>query len=78
MAQAVTSSLSGHRHRLELLQQRLADASPEKQLARGYSITLKNGKVVKNASLLNEGDEIITRLHKGEITSIVTNESSKK
>ena len=38
----------------ELLQQRLADASPEKQLARGYSITLKNGKAIKNASLLNE------------------------
>ena len=71
VAQAVTSSLSRHRHRLELLQQRLADASPERLLARGYSITLKDGKVVKNVGLLNEGDEITTRLQNGEVTSIV-------
>ena len=44
---AVQTLLSRQRHRLELLQQRLADASPEKMLARGYSITLKDGKVVK-------------------------------
>lgn len=78
IVQAVTASLSRQHHRLELLQQRLADASPEKQLARGYSITLKNGKVIKNASLLNEGDEIITRLYKGEVVSVVTNKLSKK
>ena len=54
-----------------------ADAPPEKQLARGYSITLKNGKAIKNASLLNEGDEIITRLYKGEVVSVVTNKLSK-
>ena len=71
IAQAVTSSLSRHRHRLELLQQRLADASPEKQLARGYSITLKDGKVVKNADELQTNDEITTRLQNGEVTSIV-------
>ena len=43
---AVQTSLSRQRHRLELLQQRLVDVSPEKMLARGYSITLKDGKVV--------------------------------
>ena len=78
IVQAVTASLFRQHHRLELLQQRLADASPEKQLARGYSITLKNGKAIKNASLLNEGDEIITRLYKGEVVSVVTNKLSKK
>ncbi len=71
VAQAVTSSLARERHRLELLQQRLADASPEKQLARGYSITLKDGKVVKQAAELQAGDEIVTRLHNGEVTSII-------
>lgn len=76
IAQAATSSLTRHRHRLELLQQRLSDASPEKQLARGYSITLQNGRVVKDASLLNEGDEITTRLYGGELISVVTNKSS--
>lgn len=71
IAQVVTSSLSRQRHRLELLQQRLMDASPEKQLARGYSITLKDGKIVKNAEELQTDDEIVTRLQCGEVTSIV-------
>jgi len=69
---AVQTSLSRQRHRLELLQQRLADASPEKILARGYSITLKDGKVVKNAAMLNEEDEIITRFYRGEVASVIS------
>ena len=69
---AVQTLLSPQRHRLELLQQRLADASPEKMLARGYSITLKDGKVVKNGDVLQLNDEIVTRLYQGEIVSIVT------
>ncbi len=51
---------------LDLLRQRLVDASPEKMLARGYSITLKDGKVVKDATLLNEKDEILTRFYRGK------------
>lgn len=72
---AVQTSLSRQRHRLELLQQRLADASPEKTLARGYSITLKDGKVVKNAAMLNEEDEIVTRFYRGEVTSVISRKS---
>ena len=75
ISQAVTSSLSRQRHRLELLQQRLTDASPEKMLARGYSITLKDGKAVKDAASLNENDEILTRFYRGEATSIVIHKS---
>ena len=63
--------LSIKKHRLELLQQRLNDALPEKQLARGYSITLKDGKAVKDASLLKEGDRLVTVLHQGRIESEV-------
>ena len=63
--------LSVRRHRLELLQQRLNDALPEKQLARGFSIALKNGKVVKDASCLQEGDTLITLFHQGKVESII-------
>jgi len=59
------------RFQLVLLQQKAADASPDKLLARGYSITLKDGKVVKDAALLHPGDEIVTRLKQGEAISIV-------
>lgn len=65
--------LSMKKHRLELLQQRLNDALPEKQLARGYSITLKNGKVVKDASALKEGDMLVTMLHQGKIETEIRN-----
>ena len=63
--------LSAKKHRLELLQQRLNDALPEKQLARGYSVTLKDGKAVKDASLLKEGDKLITMFYQGQVESII-------
>ena len=65
------SIIDKSRFQLALYQQKIADASPDKLLARGYSITLKDGKVVKDAKLLKPGDEITTRLKQGEITSIV-------
>ena len=68
---SVEAVLARHRHKLELLKQRLADASPDKLLARGYSITLKDGKAVKDASQLHAGDILTTRVYQGEITSAV-------
>ena len=68
---ATRQFLSMKKHRLELLQQRLNDALPEKQLTRGYSITLKNGKAVKDASALKEGDTLVTLLHQGKVESVI-------
>ena len=68
---ATRQFLSMKKHRLELLQQRLNDALPKKQLARGYSITLKNGKAVKDASALKEGDTLVTLLYKGKVESVI-------
>ncbi len=73
MAKASLSLLTRQAHRLELLKQRIEDASPDKLLKRGYSITLKDGKVVKDASALKEGDSLVTRLSKGEVHSVVQN-----
>lgn len=64
--------LSSHSHRLELLQQRISDASPEKLLKRGYSITLKNGKAVTDTTLLQPGDQLLTHLAKGSFYSQVS------
>ncbi|MDA3879731.1 MAG: exodeoxyribonuclease VII large subunit [Prolixibacteraceae bacterium] len=44
---------------------------PANILKRGFSITLKNGKAVKNASELNEGEIIVTKLLKGSVRSEV-------
>ena len=68
---ATRQFLSMKKHRLELLQQRLNDALPEKQLARGYSITLKNGKTVKDASILKDGDKLTTMFYQGQVESVI-------
>lgn len=75
---SVEAVLARHRHKLELLKQRLADASPDKLLARGYSITLKDGKAVKDAALLSLGDRLVTRLYRGEVQSVVNGESAER
>ena len=71
LLQMAFSQVEKHRYQLMLLQQKVTDASPEKLLAKGYSITIKNGKVVKDARLLKPGDEITTRLKQGEVLSII-------
>ena len=58
-------------HRLQMLEQRIKSQDPELLLKRGYSITLKDGKSVRDASLLKKGDKLETRLDKGSVISVV-------
>ena len=67
----IVRSLTNKQHRLMLLEQRVNDASPERLLKRGFSITLKDGKAVTDRAQLKAGDVITTRLAKGEVTSEV-------
>lgn len=67
----VARSFTNKQHRLMLLEQRVNDASPERLLKRGFSLTLKDGKVVTDSAQLNPGDIITTRLAKGEVISEV-------
>ena len=71
LIQVAQAQAEKQRYQLMLMRQKVADASPDKLLARGYSITLRHGRVVKDASLLKPGDEIVTRLKQGEAVSIV-------
>ncbi len=59
-------------HRLSLISSKIADASPEKILSKGYSITMSEGKILKDASASSAGAELVTRLYKGTVTSIIT------
>ena len=52
--------------------------NPENILKRGYSITYKNGKRIKNVNELEKKDEIITKLFSGYIRSIVEEKSEIK
>ena len=60
------------RHRIQLLEEKAKALDPTLLLRRGYSITLKNGRVVRDPLQLSSGDKIETRLEKGAIHSIVT------
>ena len=58
-------------HQLELMAEKLKALDPQVLLGRGYSITLHNGRVVRDAATLVQGDEIETRLEKGVLHSII-------
>ena len=57
--------------KVEVLEQLNQLLSPEATLKRGYSITLKDGKVIQSAKSLKKGDQITTRFKDGEQESEV-------
>lgn len=68
---ALESALRNQQHRLSLLAARTEAVNPDRLLRRGYSITLHEGRVVRSAANLHEGDKLVTRLAKGEVHSVV-------
>jgi exodeoxyribonuclease VII large subunit len=79
-----TTSLAGvmrnvllqHRVRSERLQTALESLSPLAILDRGYALVFdSNGKLLKDATAVKEGDEIKARLAHGEIQAAVTKKS---
>ncbi|WP_455076412.1 exodeoxyribonuclease VII large subunit [Prevotella koreensis] len=66
--------VTGEMHRLQMFGQRVSALDPDLLLKRGYSITLHEGKIVRDASQLKHGDKIETRVEKGTIHSIVDSE----
>lgn len=68
---ALNNLLQREVHRLQLLEQRATSLDPTLLLQRGYSITLVNGKSLRDPAGVKSGDEITTRLEKGTIKSKV-------
>ena len=56
---------------IQLTEQFIKMASPDYVLKRGYSLSLKDGKIIKHATDLNRGDERVTRCADGDVKSIV-------
>ena len=67
----INRQLMAEQHHLQLIEEQTKALDPSLLLARGYSITLHQGKAVKDVSTLQPGDEIETRLAKGTIHSKV-------
>ncbi len=66
--------LKNRNNDLENVKKNIHNMSPENVLKRGYSITLLNGKSVKNAKEVKKGDILQTALYQGKIKSRVENE----
>ncbi len=67
-----TSALLNKEHnRLDILENKIKNASPERILKLGFTITRINGKAVKDATLLHKGDMIETEFAQGKVKSTV-------
>ena len=77
MQPVLKRKLTDERHLLDLISQRLIGLDPNRLLKRGYSITLKNGRTVRDVSQLKEGDELETRFENGTVRSVVNQVNNK-
>jgi exodeoxyribonuclease VII large subunit len=68
---ALQRRLTSEHHHMEMMEEKVRSLDPALMLRRGYSITLHNGKAVKDATTLSPGDELETRLFEGTIHSTV-------
>jgi exodeoxyribonuclease VII large subunit len=68
---AIRRRLTDQQHLLERITLQLQGFDPRLLLARGYSITIKDGHAVRDPQQLHPGDEIETRVEKGTIISTV-------
>ena len=68
---ATTTHLAEKQRFLQLQEQFVRMASPDYILRRGYSLTLREGKIIKRAEELHVGEELITRFMDGEVKSII-------
>jgi len=65
------ASLSHHKSHIARLEDKLHLLDPVNMLRRGYSITRADGKIVRNAKILQTGQLIETMLYDGKFESIV-------
>jgi exodeoxyribonuclease VII large subunit len=56
---------------LNAIERNIINLSPERVLERGYSITMLNGKAIKDVAQVCDGDLLVTVLNQGKIESIV-------
>ena len=63
--------LTEQKHHINRLELMLQGFDPQLLLSRGYSISLLNGKAIRDPQQLKTGDEIETRVEKGTFKSII-------
>lgn len=71
-------AVTGESHRLQMLEQRVAASDPKRMLARGYTLTLHDGRALTDLSSLKKGDMLTTLFAGGEVVSEVNKISKNK
>lgn len=71
LSMTIERIMTNQKHRLSQIELLLQGYDPQLLLRRGYSITLHNGRAVRDPQQLKAGDKIETRVEKGKIISIV-------
>lgn len=71
---AIKEYISNKKHELELFEKSTGFLDPQLILKRGFSITTKNGKVIKSKTGIFLNDILITKLSDGDITTRVVKE----
>lgn len=67
----VTTWLQNAASHLHLLEEKTKAADPARILKKGYTLTLKDGKIVRDGSTLKQGDHITTHFLQGDVQSTV-------
>ncbi len=75
---ALEQRLTAERHRQEMIRRSVKLAGPERILAMGFSLTLKDGKPVKDLNDIAVGDQLETLLAGGRIRSTVSATEKKE
>ncbi|HZU96644.1 MAG TPA: exodeoxyribonuclease VII large subunit [Planctomycetota bacterium] len=78
LERAVRAALTKSEQALAAAAGKLDTLSPLKVLARGFSLTTKDGAIVRDAATLAPGDEITTRLASGRVRSRVLSERAER
>ncbi len=63
--------IDNQKHQLLLYEQSAKYLNPENILQKGYTLTLKDGVIIKDKNQLKKNDTIITKFKDGEIKSVV-------
>lgn len=71
LQQAMKTMFMAQRHKLDLIEQRIKPLDPKLMLQRGFTITTRNGKLLKDVGKLRCGDEIVTITASGSVKSVV-------
>ncbi len=70
VVEKIAGSIAQQRQYMELMEQKTGMHDPQRILKMGYSMTVKDGRLVKSVSDIRKGDKLVTRLADGEIRSI--------